>query len=227
MQRLSVLLRLRWTPQSGNPAPEHEAVIFSTALQTQVVSLFGLTQPQALVAGMIGLLAGGSLSAAALIVHPRRKQMQLSISPPPNTRLVIELPGGLSITPTENLLLQTIFHRYARLVIEREFLSGYSGARTFLAQPIRSDGRSDAYTIAKLGESQAIQREFINYETFVKDTLPRSRRASNIRQSRPPARHGQRKHLARAPALLQKLSLRCGIPLSENPAPCPPVCARR
>ncbi|MBP1693250.1 MAG: hypothetical protein H6Q37_1133, partial [Chloroflexi bacterium] len=50
--------------------------------------------------------------------------------------------------------------------------SGYSGARTFLVLPIRPDGRADAHTIAKIGERQAIQHEFNNYETFVKDTLP-------------------------------------------------------
>jgi hypothetical protein len=65
-----------------------------------------------------------------------------------------------------------MFRRYSRLVLEAEFRSGYSGARTFLALPVRADGRADAYTIAKIGERQSIQREFENYETFVKDTLP-------------------------------------------------------
>jgi hypothetical protein len=69
-------------------------------------------------------------------------------------------------------LLRSLFNRYGRLVLEGEFLSGYSGARTFLAQPIRTDGRSDAYTIVKVGEREAIRREYENYERFVKDTLP-------------------------------------------------------
>jgi len=43
--------------------------------------------------------------------------------------------------------LQTLFRRYARLVIEGEFRSAYSGARTLLALPVRADGRVDAYTI--------------------------------------------------------------------------------
>jgi hypothetical protein len=57
-------------------------------------------------------------------------------------------------------------------VVEAEFRSGYSGARTFLAQPIRPDGRADAHTIIKIGERTAIEREAENYATFVKDTLP-------------------------------------------------------
>jgi len=69
-------------------------------------------------------------------------------------------------------LLRALFSRYGRLVVEAEFRSGYSGARTFLAHPVRPDGRADAYTIAKVGEAGAIQREYDNFETFVKDTLP-------------------------------------------------------
>ena len=69
-------------------------------------------------------------------------------------------------------MIGSIFRNYARLVIESEFLSGYSGARTYLALPLRPDGRSDAHTIVKIGEVEAIRREFENYETFVKDTLP-------------------------------------------------------
>ncbi len=91
---------------------------------------------------------------------------------PPNPSLAIELPAGLRLASAETTLLQALFQRYARLVIQQEFLSGYSGARTFLALPIRLDGRADAYTITKIGERQAMQREYRNYETFVKDTLP-------------------------------------------------------
>ena len=89
-----------------------------------------------------------------------------------NPDLVIEPRPGLRIQPAEEALLKTLFRRYARLVVESEFLSGYSGARTLLALPIRADGRADAYTIAKIGDQESIRREFENYETFVKDTLP-------------------------------------------------------
>jgi hypothetical protein len=65
-----------------------------------------------------------------------------------------------------------LFNQYGRLTLEVEFRSGYSGARTFLALPIRPDGRSDAYTIAKIGEQGSIQREYENYKKFVEHTLP-------------------------------------------------------
>jgi hypothetical protein len=171
-QRLSILLKFHWVPQPGNASVAREVVAYSSALQIEVISFLGLTQPQAIYAALLGLLAGGSLSAVAIFLRPRQKQVTIPLSPEPNQALDIELPPGLNISPTERLLLQTLFHRYARLVIEREFLSGYSGARAFLTQPIRSDGRADAFTIAKLGDSESIRREFINYETYVKDTLP-------------------------------------------------------
>ena len=38
--------------------------------------------------------------------------------------------------------------------------------------PVRPDGRADAYTIIKIGDRESIHREYENYETFVKDTLP-------------------------------------------------------
>ncbi len=57
-------------------------------------------------------------------------------------------------------------------MLETEFLSGYSGARTFLALPIRADGGPDAHTIVKIGWREDIRREAENYETFVRHSLP-------------------------------------------------------
>ena len=56
----------------------------------------------------------------------------------------------------ETRLLQALFQRYARLVLESEFLSGYSGARTFLAHPVLLDGSADAATIVKLGPRASV-----------------------------------------------------------------------
>ncbi|MEK7785539.1 MAG: phosphotransferase, partial [Chloroflexota bacterium] len=107
----------------------------------------------------------------AYVLRPRRTLPSLQTASP-NAGLVIEHQPGLQLSNEESQLLKTLFRRYARLTLEAEFRSGYSGARTFLALPVRADGRADAYTIAKLGERDSIQREFENYETFVKDTLP-------------------------------------------------------
>ncbi|MGH2523963.1 MAG: hypothetical protein ACRDH2_15765, partial [Anaerolineales bacterium] len=169
--RLSIALRLRWTPQPGNPNPLRETQIYSKGLEVRVTSFFGLTTRQAAFTGLVGLAFGSTLSLplAAYLLRPRRKLLQ---GVQANPALVIEPHPSLTLAPEDAALLRALFRRYARLVLEAEFRSGYSGARTFLALPIRADGRADAYTIAKLGERAVIQREFENYETFVKDTLP-------------------------------------------------------
>lgn len=162
--RLIVDLRLRWI----GAADIRETQLYSRTLTMQVMSWLGLTAGQALWAGLLGLVVGGGLSAAAFVMRGRPRPP----APRPNAGLVLEPPPGLTLAAEERGLLQTLFRRYARVVLESEFRSGYSGARTLLALPIRSDGRADAHTIAKLGPRRAIQREYLNYETYVKDTLP-------------------------------------------------------
>jgi hypothetical protein len=126
-----------------------------------------------LLTGFVSLLLGGGFGLFALVIRPQdlRRSKAIDVQRP-NLRLSIELPSGFELSSTQHSLLRTLFRRYDRLIIEQEFLSGYSGARTFLVLPIRSDGRADAYTIAKIGERRSILREFENYENYVKDTLP-------------------------------------------------------
>jgi hypothetical protein len=174
-QRLSVALALRWAPAQGTAGRTRETVIYSKGLDIRVASFLGLSRTQAAAGGVVGLILGGGLSLIALAWRPAPFS---GVPGPglqprmPNPGLAIEPRPGLDLAPGERLLLQALFGRYARLVLEREFLSGYSGARTFLALPIRPDGRADAYTIAKLGSREAIRQEYENYGTFVKDTLP-------------------------------------------------------
>jgi hypothetical protein len=172
-QRLSLNLRLRWTPSFGNTqGTVRETTLFDRGLNVNVNAFFGLTSGQATALGFIGLMVGGGLSlplAATFVIRPRRKSLP---SFAPNDSLVIEKHPSFDLTPEEKKLLQVLFRRYARLTLEAEFRSGYSGARTFLALPVHADGRADAYTIAKIGDVDSIQREYENYERFVKDTLP-------------------------------------------------------
>ncbi len=171
-QRIAVSVRLRWLPQANNPAPLREAPLYSRGLTVQVQSFLGLTTRELAVVGLVGLAFGCTLSLplAAYTLRPKRGPVvQLVAS---NPAVTLETPPGLALAPVEANLLRALFGSYGRLVIAAEFRSGYSGARTLLAQPIRPDGRADAFTIAKLGERGAIEREFENYETFVKDTLP-------------------------------------------------------
>jgi hypothetical protein len=186
-QRLSVTLLLRWVPLAGTAGSTREAVAYSTGLNVRVLSFFGLKRGQAMLIGLLGLIFGGGLSIFALVYRPRP-----SLTPTeatltsgvfeaqrddlrvlqPGLSVVVELPATVELSADERALLQTLFKRYARLVVQSEFLSGYSGARTFLLLPIRSDGRADAYTIAKIGDRKAIQREYRNYQTYVEHTLP-------------------------------------------------------
>ncbi len=164
-------LLLRWIPPAGVAGPVRQAQVYTRGLDVDVTSFFGLTRGQAMTGGFFGLLFGAGLCLIALVMAPTRLKPVAHLETP-NIELAIEPAPGLSFTAEERILLQTIFRRYARLVLEMEFLSGYSGARTFLARPIREDGRADAYTIVKIGQRRDIEAEFENYETFVKDTLP-------------------------------------------------------
>jgi hypothetical protein len=172
-QRLTVNLSLRWVPVENAALPVREVTVYTQALDVRVISYLGLSQTQAMFTGFLTLLLGGGLSASALVLRPRAsRRSQRDARQPPNPDLKIELPAELRLSLAERSLLKVLFARYARLVIEHEFLSGYSGARTFLGVPVRLDGRSDAYTIAKIGDQPSILREYQNYEQFVKDTLP-------------------------------------------------------
>jgi hypothetical protein len=170
-QRVSLVLLLRWIPFDARSGSVRERELYSRSLTVNVLSFLGLTARQAAGAGFLGLGIGGafSLPLAAFLLRAKGRRMR---SAAPNRMLKIELPAGLKLNPAEQNLLRILFRAYARITLEAEFRSGYSGARTFLVLPLRSDGRSDAHTIAKLGDSETIGREYGNYEAFVKDTLP-------------------------------------------------------
>jgi hypothetical protein len=169
--RLSVMLLLRWRPEGDPATTVREVQVFRRGLQIEVSSFFGLTRRQAMTGGMLGLFFGCSLSlVSAASFLPKHRSTLLAQVPNPN--LAIEHPPGITLSPIEISLLSSLFRVYSRLLLKSEFLSGYSGARTFLATPVHADGRADAHTIVKLGARDAIEQEFTNYERFIKDTLP-------------------------------------------------------
>ena len=170
-QRLTVSLLLRWQPVDDPERFVQESVVYTQGLDIRVSSFLGLSQSQAMAGGFLGLVFGGGLSMFAFFSRPGSPKPKIFLQAP-NPKLHIEPHTGLNLDADERRLLQAIFHRYGRLVIEKEFLSGYSGARTFLALPVQKDGRSDAHTIVKIGDQNAIWREYQNYEQFVKDRLP-------------------------------------------------------
>ena len=174
-QRMSVSLLVRWVPAPGTGpgtgGSTRQAEVYPRGLDVAVPSFFGLSRGLAMTGGFLGLLVGGGLCLLALVALPQPSRPYLE-SALPNPDLAIEPAPGISLPDDVRRLLQVLFRRYARLVLELEFLSGYSGARTFLAQPIHPDGRADAHTIVKIGQQEAIQQEYANYQDYVKNTLP-------------------------------------------------------
>lgn len=171
-QRLTLSLLFEWV-KSGSTVASSQA--FSRGMDVQVDSVMGLTSAQASMVGTMGLAMGVGLVGLALVMGRRRNSPtadEVTVAAKPNAGTVIEAQRDIVLHEDEQLLLRTVFRKYARVSIEREFRSGYSGARTLLCLPVRADGRSDAHTIAKMGERSSIEREFHNYESFVKDTLP-------------------------------------------------------
>ena len=172
-QRLAVALKLRWEPVVGNAGQPKEADLFTKGLNVNVSSVLGMSMGQATTTGMMGTLIGVGLAVFGWVFRraPKIKSTLAQVINP-NINLKIEPHAKITLASDEVSLMQTLFGKYARVALENEFRSGYSGARTFLAHPIRDDGRADAYTIAKIGSRESMQREFDNYERFVKDTLP-------------------------------------------------------
>ena len=177
-QRLTVSLLLRWEPLPGTDGIRREAVAYSKGLDMHVLSFFGLTRGQTLTTALVGLALGASLILIAAVYgfpfggQNRAAKGQATQIRKPNRSLEIEAPSGLMLDAENENLLRSLFKPYRRLILQQEFLSGYSGARTFLLIPIRADERADAPTIAKLGPRNDIEREYNNYEAFVKRTLP-------------------------------------------------------
>ena len=143
--KLTISVDLIWMPL-GSTAPSKRSQLFSKGFDIQVQSLLGLTSTQSNMLGAAGLALGTGLSLAALILQRKCKlalpQTSMVANPrpappalmtvPPNTTLVIEASAGIELYPTENNLLQALFRDYSRVMVEREFRSGYSGARTLL-----------------------------------------------------------------------------------------------
>lgn len=204
-QRLSVQLRLRWVPAAGAAGSARESQIYARALDVQVSSFLGMSPAQAASTGLASLLLSGGFLLAAFLGTGRRAvraapgDRVAMETVEPGLELAIETPSGMALSLVESGLLRGLFRSYARLVIENEFLSGYSGARTFLVRPIRADGVADAPTIVKLGPREAIRQEFENYESFVKDRLP----PMTARIQRPPVMLANGKRLGGERAAVQ------------------------
>lgn len=91
-----------------------------------------------------------------------------SVASPP----MVRVDGADSFSPEQRRILQQMFRRYAVATVEKVFTEGFSGSMVLLARGTHPDGRSDAPTIVKLDDHNAIKAEKRRYDTFVKYTLP-------------------------------------------------------
>jgi hypothetical protein len=168
--RLSLLVSLAWVPEKAAAGPIKEQLLFSRSIEIRVNSFLGLERSQALMSGFIGLLFGSGLGLGALFWR-KPASIRFRVEKP-NPRLVIESSPSLQLNTKHASLLKALFHSYSRLMLTGDFMSGYSGARTYMALPIRENGQADAATIVKIGQRSAIEKEVSNYEKYVKNRLP-------------------------------------------------------
>jgi hypothetical protein len=170
-QRLSLSAVFHWTPR--DPAanlPARQSVVYARGLDVQVTPRLGAVP---LISGAVfGLLALAASFILAGAWFVRRQAQPRILEPRPNAGLVVETKTGINLESTESDLLRTLFRDFQRVLVEEEFLSGYSGARTLLVLPLQADGRRSARTIVKIGSRRSILQEYDNYQSFVKQTLP-------------------------------------------------------
>lgn len=170
-QRLSLFLLLRWEPDAGISGNVKEAVLFDRGFEIQVLSWFGMNRSGALWLGFIGVVLSGGLGLLAGGSR-RRWGKPLLQQRSASAALSIESGIGIQLGAEETQLLRALFGAYKRLIVQNEFQSGYSGARTFLAHPLNEDGNADAETIIKIGRRADIVAEYDHFETYVKKRLP-------------------------------------------------------
>ncbi|MBA4385054.1 MAG: hypothetical protein C0410_09985 [Anaerolinea sp.] len=170
-QRVSIFLMLRWQPDAASSQQVRESVVFDRNLDIRVNSFFGLRSADTMTLGLAGLVFSSVLGLWSIAGKRSFKRKRLLVVEP-NSRLSIEPNAGIVLNPNELGLLQALFKKYQRILLKNEFLSGYSGARSFLASPINANGQSDAETIIKIGPRKDIEDEYNHYESFVKDRLP-------------------------------------------------------
>lgn len=170
-QRLAIEVTFIWTPMEKESGESRSVQVFSDSLNVNVTSTLGLTRSQALGTGFVSLITGMGFAITGLLGYSAKRKSLLRFSPA-DSGVLVEQPAQIQLAGDEKSLLQVLFRGYGRILVQKEFLSGYSGARTILVVPVHSNGNSDAATIVKMNWREAIEREYLNYETFVKDRLP-------------------------------------------------------
>ncbi len=92
----------------------------------------------------------------------------------PITYPAIIAPHHMVLEAEEKDLLQQVYRGMGTVFVEKEFTSGYSGARVLLTQPIRTDEIPIARTVTKLSAAPDLRLERDNYKQYVGPFLPHS-----------------------------------------------------
>ena len=168
-QRMSLSLMMEWQAQEVQTPATRQFGSFSHGFEVQVISYLGMSRANATLV-LVGV--GALLVISGLVIVRRMLSSDVIHTLKPNLNVRLEPRPEIALSGREERLLQTVFREYQRVVVEKEFLSGYSGARTFMTIPVRADKRADARTIIKLSDAESIRREYHNYQLYVKNTLP-------------------------------------------------------
>ncbi|MDM8531305.1 hypothetical protein QUF63_09035 [Anaerolineales bacterium HSG25] len=86
----------------------------------------------------------------------------------------IQNPSGLELPPNTSAVLQQMFRGYQWIVIDNEFGGGRSGSRVFLIKPIKNQRYSELPSVVKMASIGLVTKEWVAYQAYVRDKLPRS-----------------------------------------------------
>lgn len=81
-------------------------------------------------------------------------------------------PPNIDLSAMEQLLIQSVRPGFDAIIIEKEFLGGYSGTRVFLVLPIWPNGARAARIVTKIGPAMELSSERDKYQSIVAQDLP-------------------------------------------------------
>ena len=84
----------------------------------------------------------------------------------------IENPRNLALPNQIDLVLSRMFADYRQVIIRKRFGNSLSGGCVIEVRPIRTDGKAELPTIAKLAAISLIQKEWQAYQQYIRNRLP-------------------------------------------------------
>jgi len=85
---------------------------------------------------------------------------------------ILSKPENISLTVSEEMLIQRAHVDYQKILVEKEFGGGFGGTRVFLILPVKSDGSHHARVVTKIGPRADLVQEKENYDDHAGRALP-------------------------------------------------------